>query len=125
MVRDIGNRIAEIRMARGLTQDELAELATLSRISVARYETGKIEPGAKALGRIADALEVSTDVLLGRDEEAEQRQFTESKPKTIEAQTVSFAMDSLPKEQREMILNIVKAMFPNKPELFEQKGEDE
>ena len=72
MVKDIGNRIAEIRKARGLNQDELAELATLSRISIARYETGKIEPGAQALGRIAQALDVSTDVLLGRTEEPDE-----------------------------------------------------
>lgn len=76
MVKDIGNRIAEIRRQRGLNQDELAELSTLSRISIARYETGKIEPGAQALGRIADALEVSTDVLLGRTDE--QEELTES-----------------------------------------------
>lgn len=72
MVKDIGQRIAEFRRMRGLNQDELAELATLSRISVARYETGKIEPGAQALGRIADALEVTTDELLGRTEAQEQ-----------------------------------------------------
>ena len=66
MVKDIGNRIAEIRRERGLSQDELAELSRLSRISIARYETGKIEPGAKALGRIAEALDISSDVLLGR-----------------------------------------------------------
>ena len=72
LVKDIGQRIAEFRRMRGLNQDELAELATLSRISVARYETGKIEPGAQALGRIADALEVTTDELLGRTESQEQ-----------------------------------------------------
>lgn len=77
MVKDIGNRIAEIRRDRGLSQDELAELATLSRISIARYETGKIEPGAQALGRIAEALEVPTDVLLGRFEE-EKKEITEN-----------------------------------------------
>lgn len=113
MVKDIGNRIAEFRRQRGLNQDELAELATLSRISIARYETGKIEPGAKALGRIADALEVSTDVLLGRSEEQEDVSRTIEEPKTIEARTVSAGMDKLPKEQREMILNMVRAMFPN------------
>lgn len=68
MIRDIGRRIAEIRRERGLSQDELAEIATLSRISIARYETGKIEPGAQALNRIADALEVTTDELLGRED---------------------------------------------------------
>ena len=66
MIRDIGQRIAEIRGQRGMTQDSLAEQAMLSRISVARYESGKIEPGAKALDRIADALGVTTDELLGR-----------------------------------------------------------
>lgn len=121
MVKDIGNRIAEIRRQRGLSQDELAELATLSRISVARYETGKIEPGAKALGRIADALEVSTDVLLGRQEEPPDAGGRDE-PKTVEARTVSAGMDKLPKEQREMILNMVRAMFPNK---FAEGDDDE
>ena len=34
-------------------------------------------------------------------------------PKTPEARAVSFGMDQLPQEQREMILNMVRAMFPN------------
>ena len=121
LVKDIGNRIAEIRRDRGLSQDELAELSTLSRISIARYETGKIEPGAKALGRIAEALEVPTDVLLGRSDISEENQGAKSEPRTIEARTVSAGMDKLPKEQREMILNMVRAMFPNE---F-KKGDDE
>lgn len=66
MIQDVGKAIAKIRRDKGLSQEELAELAMISRISVARYETGKFEPGAQALNRIADALEVSTDELLGR-----------------------------------------------------------
>lgn len=53
-------------MAKGITQEELAELSALSRISIARYETGRIEPSAQALNKIADALETTTDELLGR-----------------------------------------------------------
>lgn len=77
MVKDIGQRIADFRRVRGLSQEELAELATLSRISIARYEAGKIEPGAQALGRIADALEVTTDELLGRSEQPEDPESDE------------------------------------------------
>ena len=66
MIKEIGQRIAEIRGRQNLTQENLAELARLSRISIARYESGKIEPGANALNRIADALGVTTDELLGR-----------------------------------------------------------
>lgn len=34
-------------------------------------------------------------------------------PQTPEARAVSFGMDQLSQEQREMILNMVRAMFPN------------
>lgn len=68
MGNDIGKRIAEIRRERGYSQDQLAELALIHRVSIAKYETGVVEPGALALSRIADALEVSTDELLCRTE---------------------------------------------------------
>ena len=68
MQHDIGKRIAEIRRERGLNQDQLAELAMLHRVTLAKYETGAVEPGALALSRIADALGVSTDELLCRTE---------------------------------------------------------
>ena len=65
---DIGKRIAQLRRERGINQEELAELAMLHRVTVAKYETGQVEPGALALSRIADALNVSTDELLCRTE---------------------------------------------------------
>lgn len=118
MAMDIGKRIAELRRERGLNQEQLAELALLSRVTIAKYESGRVEPGAQALSRIADALEVTTDTILGRSEET---QDAKEHPSTSEARIVSFGMDKLPKEQREMILNMVCAMFPN---TFE-KGENE
>ena len=66
MQTDIGKRIAEVRRERGYNQDTLAEMAMINRVTLARYETGVIEPGAFALSRIADALNVSTDELLCR-----------------------------------------------------------
>ena len=66
MKNDIGKRIAELRREHGYSQEQLAEMAMLNRVTLARYETGVIEPGALAIGRIADALGVSTDELLCR-----------------------------------------------------------
>jgi repressor LexA len=66
MKYDIGRRIAEVRRERGYNQDQLAEMAMVNRVTLARYETGVIEPGVLALGRIADALGVTTDELLCR-----------------------------------------------------------
>lgn len=68
MATDIGKRIAELRRGKGISQEQLSEMALLSRVTIAKYESGRVEPGAQAIRRIADALEVSTDVLLGRDE---------------------------------------------------------
>lgn len=67
-MKDVGRRIAELRRERGYNQEQLAEMSMISRITLARYETGVIEPGAFALSRIADALNVSTDELLCRSE---------------------------------------------------------
>ena len=68
VTNDIGRRIAEIRRERGYNQDQLAEMAMIHRVSLAKYETGAVEPGALVLSRIADALNVSTDELLCRSE---------------------------------------------------------
>ena len=69
MYLEVGDRIREFRKRLGLNQDELAELASLNRVTIAKYESGKVEPSARALSRIADALETTTDALLGRDGE--------------------------------------------------------
>lgn len=120
---DTGGRIRELRIAANLSQEQLAELASLNRVTIAKYESGKVEPGAQALSRIADALEVSTDTLLGREEEPQE---PTDKPKTIEARIVSGGMDKLPKEQREQILNMLRAMYIRNPELFrDEKGTDD
>ena len=63
---EVGDNIRRIREEQGLSQEELAELAGVHRVSLARYETGKVDPGTQQIGRIADALGVSVDVLLGK-----------------------------------------------------------
>ena len=118
---DLGNRIRDARERMRLSQEELAELARLNRVTIAKYESGKVEPGAQALSRIADALEVTVDALMGRDEP----EGTERQPKTLEAQIVSFGMDNLPKDEREKILSVLQAMYQNKPGLFAKGDENE
>ncbi|MBX6351974.1 MAG: helix-turn-helix transcriptional regulator [Thermoflavifilum sp.] len=55
-----GQRIAQLRKARGWTQAALAKQAGLSNSAIAMYETGRRRPDADALQRIARALEIST-----------------------------------------------------------------
>lgn len=118
MALDIGKMIAELRRDRGINQEQLAELAMLSRVTIAKYESGRVEPGAQALSRIADALEVTTDTILGRTEEEPEGN---NQPKTVEARILANGVDKMPKEQREQALNIMRAVYSD---LF-KKGEDD
>ncbi len=63
-----GERIRALRQQRNLNQEQLAELANLNRVTIAKYESGRVEPGAQALARIADAMDVTVDEILGRKE---------------------------------------------------------
>ncbi len=64
-------RLREVRELRGLSQSELAQRAKLRPAAISHFETGARKPSFENLKRLADALEVSTDYLLGRVEEME------------------------------------------------------
>ena len=63
--QSIGIRIASMRKKRGITQVQLAETVGISQKLVSSYEVGRITLSAEMLLRIATALRVSSDMLLG------------------------------------------------------------
>lgn len=60
----VGKHIKEIRLARNLTQDELAERLHVVRQTVSSWETGKTEPDIETLVSIAGALSVEVTELI-------------------------------------------------------------
>jgi transcriptional regulator with XRE-family HTH domain len=58
-------QIRELRKKRGLRQEDLASLVGVSKDTVTRWESGKREPGAEALKKLAVALETSIAYLMG------------------------------------------------------------
>lgn len=52
----IGERIALLRMARGLSQQQLAEMTGLAQQNIARVENGKYSSRLDTLAVIAEAL---------------------------------------------------------------------
>jgi len=67
-----GKRLREIRMNKRMTQQALADIIDVPLRSYQRYEQGTREPSFDILIAIADALDVSTDYLLCRDEKTEE-----------------------------------------------------
>jgi Zn-dependent peptidase ImmA (M78 family)/DNA-binding XRE family transcriptional regulator len=60
----IADNIRRFRSSRGLTQERLAELAGVDRITINNYENGRSLPGGKVLYSLSVALQVSIDSLM-------------------------------------------------------------
>lgn len=61
---DIASAIRAARRARGLSQDQLARAAKVSRDRIAKLETGKLpEIGFKTLQRLLHALELDLRII--------------------------------------------------------------
>lgn len=63
----LGDKIREIRLAKKISQVELAKTLDVTKQSVSNWENENIQPSIEMLSRIANALNVSTDFLLSRD----------------------------------------------------------
>ena len=61
-----GELLAELRQDHGLTQDQLAEIISVSPGTISNYEHGRHLPDLDKLKMIADYFHVTTDYLLGR-----------------------------------------------------------
>jgi transcriptional regulator with XRE-family HTH domain len=64
-------RLRIARTTRDLSQEALAERAKLQPSAISHFETGSRKPSFDNLRRLADALSVTTDYLIGRVDEME------------------------------------------------------
>lgn len=60
-------RLKTLRIQRKMTQSELAKKIYISQPAYSKYEVGTASPNPETLSKIADALDVSVDYLLGND----------------------------------------------------------
>jgi len=63
---DFGDNIMLIRKKKGFSQADLGKLIGTSGDVIGRYERGDIKPSIEVVQKIADALEVSIDYLVGK-----------------------------------------------------------
>lgn len=81
----VGKRIKEIRLKKGLSQVKMADVLGCDPCYVSKIESGMKRMSISRIAAIADALNVSIDVLLGRNETAQEKDalneiFRESTP---------------------------------------------
>jgi len=95
----ISNRIKEFRETKGLTQEDLAKSAQLSRPVISQFEQGQRTPSLKALQRIAKALNVEVNDLLG----SSQKDSSSS----AEYKVLLRGFDKLTTEDRKVVQDLI------------------
>ena len=74
----LGERIANLRKSKGISQDELGEILSTSRQAISKWERGESDPDIGRLKDLAVYFNVSIDYLLGYDvEETSANNFIE------------------------------------------------
>lgn len=61
-------KVSELRIIKGLTQKQLADLLGLDQTTVSNWERGKVMPDSVNQVKLADFFNVSLDYLFGRDQ---------------------------------------------------------
>ena len=63
----IGSRIKNLRIEKGLSQEELGKIIGVSKVSICGYEKGTKNPNIEKLEKLVDTLDVSFDYVFGHD----------------------------------------------------------
>lgn len=66
-MKKYSNRVRELRLAKSLSQEQLAEKIGLTKQAISQYERGERNPSMTVLDALCDFFNVSSDYLLGKD----------------------------------------------------------
>ena len=98
----IGKRIKDLRIEKGLKQKELALEANIAQKNLSTYENELNIPPSDILKKIADALGVTSDSLLGS---------SSSELKNPEFVKMLNEIDKLPSKERQALLTIINTFL--------------
>ena len=101
----LGVQIAKARKEKGLTQQELADTLKVSQRVITYWERRPVALKPEQLSDLADALEVSSDFLLGREE-----LLKKSSPKS-KAQIVFEQVSQLPRGKQKIVLEMLEGFL--------------
>lgn len=100
--KQIGKRIRHIRKINKITQEQLAEMIDVSVPYISNIENGKVNVGAEVIIRLAQALQVSADILLCLEITERDIKYTE---------TFSRLTKQCASEDREQLLEIMSIII--------------
>jgi transcriptional regulator with XRE-family HTH domain len=105
----LGDRIRRFRIAKGLTQAELAARSGVAQQTITYYEVRGVSPPPALLIGIADALDVSTDILLG-SKKTHERGGGVAPASSVRRQKHLRRLDELPLHDQKAVFKIIDAL---------------
>lgn len=106
------NRIKELRVAKGLTQEELGNILNVQKAAISKYENGRAEPSVDILRKMTSFFNVSSDYLLGMSELVQPPAAPASAPPlTPQEQDLLRKYRVLTDEHRGLLHNQLDAMY--------------
>lgn len=88
-------RIKELRIKKGLSQEQLAKILNIDRSTINKYESGKNKPN-RYVGKLANLFGVSTDYILGIDDQ--ERKEASPPPKGVKIPVLGYVAAGVPIE---------------------------
>jgi transcriptional regulator with XRE-family HTH domain len=122
----MGNKIAQLRAAKGFSQSQLADIMGVGKQTIANWENGRREPDLDSLYRLSEVFESSIDYIVGNALIGDIEFFTnldfsfdeclDGKPICYgipEAPVIIKALGRLSPTQRDKLLNVCAVIYPD------------
>lgn len=126
------DKLVKLRNEKGLSQSKLAEMLNITRQAYNHYETGTRTPPTDTLTILSDIYDVSTDFLLGREEQNKKISSPSKEDELINViVNLNLSPDDLQRlaevlktaditEQRLRLIEMVSGLNANQLKVFEK-----
>ena len=108
---DIGQKIKEARLAKGLTQEELGNLIGLQKSAIAKYENGRVVNIKRStLQKLAKALDLRGSDLIIESNPQEAAEFSAKVLLDVELMDAIEKYYTLTAEKQKMVRDLIRSM---------------
>lgn len=114
-------RLKELRLQKGLTQQQVATAIGKTYQAYSYYENGKRDPDTETLKLLADFFEVTVDYLLETPQNVENKKIPKDLKKILGEEEVTLNGRMVSEEEKEQMLRVLEALYRDAKEKNKRK----
>ena len=121
MNSEFKDRLRQAMEERGMKAVDLSKASGIGKSDISNYLNGKYLAKQDRVYILANVLGVDPVWLITGKKAYDSEEEVIETPKTPEARLLARGVDKMPKEQREQLLNVFKAIYPQYAGYFEER----